>query len=412
MDTSNLKNHYPKLLDYLTTHGYKSDSLRLAKSCIAYALTDGRREGIQSYEDLFHFESTRLGYAFNEGRYKSLKSAMGMLWDFDVNGRFPRGSGQRKGFMASPSKYSLLSPEFKRIIDNHGVIASERSEKTAKTISVEKMAGIVFFYFMQEKGARRLLEISPVMMFSFFSDGERQVRGHSYCHLVKKVLESAENIEHIESQRLISLLPHIHDRHKLYDYLKPEEAKRVFECLKNPQSHLSLLERSVGWILYFLGMRGTDIGGLKMSNLDWKHERMHITQSKTGVPLMVPMNAAIGNTLFDYITSERPQVECDTIFVGIKRPHHKFSALGGVINKVFKTAGVRLDAGSKGVRSMRHHLVTYMLNAGVDCATVSSIVGHKDGKSLVPYVDADIEHLRECAISVSQYPINPKILAL
>ena len=61
---------------------------------------------------------------------------------------------------------------------------------------------------------------------------------------------------------------------------------------------------------------------------------------------------------------------------------------------------------------MRHHLATYMLKSGVDCATVSSMVGHKNGKSLVPYVDADTEHLRECAISVEAYPVNPKIFAL
>ena len=59
-----------------------------------------------------------------------------------------------------------------------------------------------------------------------------------------------------------------------------------------------------------------------MQNIDWKHERIHLVQSKTGVPLNLPLNAAMGNSLFDYITVERPSVDSKKIF--LKRKYSRY----------------------------------------------------------------------------------------
>jgi len=265
---------------------------------------------------------------------------------------------------------------------------------------------------MQRKGAYKLSDVTPGMIYSFFYDGEKAIRGSSYVHKIKVVLETA-NAEGVESSNsVINLLPSIRDRHRIFDYLTSEESAKVFECLKDPKSPISMMERSVGWILYFLGMRGTDISRMRLSDIDWGKGMINIVQSKTGVPLRVPINAAIGNSVFSYITGERPISDRETVFLRKTHPHDKISNMGAIINRVFDAAGIRTEGRTRGVRPMRHHLVTSLLTRDVDCPTVSSIVGHRNGNSLVPYVDTDLEHLRMCALSIDRYPVDEKVFAI
>ncbi|MFA7136752.1 MAG: tyrosine-type recombinase/integrase, partial [Bacteroidales bacterium] len=208
------------------------------------------------------------------------------------------------------------------------------------------------------------------------------------------------------------LLPKIRRSRKLFDYLLPEESRKVYDCLKNEQSGLSHMERAIGWIMYFVGLRGTDIASMGMQNIDWEHEVIQLVQSKTGIPLTLPLNAAMGNALFEYITDERPCADSERVFLHATRPHTELQKVGTIINKVFDAAGVRNQGSMRGVRVMRHHLVTSLLDKRVDCATISSIVGHKLEASLHPYVDMDIEHLKACAISIEQYPVDNKVFEL
>ena len=409
MDTTHLQSTKHLLLDYLIEKGYKDDTLWMTRKCLTIAIEEGYKPEIRSYEDFYGYVAQQLGYQPGEPRDKKLKSYIGLLWNFDVNGKFPHGLAT--GFMAGPSKYEQLSNEFKGIIDKHSVI--RRAEgKADKTIYTEYRAGLCFFLFMQDCGANALTNIEPRMIYGFFHDGKEVIRRGSYCHLVKMVLGTIVDKHRKHAGRIIRLLPKIREPRKLFDYLLPEESRKVYDCLKNEQSSLSHMERAMGWIAYFVGLRGTDIASMSMQNIDWKHEKIHLVQSKTGVPLNLPLNAAMGNSLFDYITVERPSVDSEKIFFHATRPHTEFQEIGSIINKVFDAAGIRAQGRARGVRVMRHHLVTSLLAKGTDCATVSSIVGHKNEKSLHPYVDTDIEHLKACAISIEPYPVDNRVFAI
>lgn len=123
------------------------------------------------------------------------------------------------------------------------------------------------------------------------------------------------------------------------------------------------------------------------------------------------MNAVTGNSLFDYITNERIGLNSKIIFTPSKAPHRAYKKITNIVRKIFRCAHIR-DGRSKGVRLFRHHFVTYLLSQGVECTVVSSLTGHVSPESLKFYADADYEHLKECAIDVSSYPILPNLFDL
>ena len=73
---------------------------------------------------------------------------------------------------------------------------------------------------------------------------------------------------------------------------------------------------------------------------------------------------------------------------------------------------MRKDGGRTGVRIFRHHLATALLGNHVSSLVISSILGHTSVESIKPYVDADLEHLRECSLSIEDYPVAKKVFEL
>ena len=226
MDTTHLQSTKHLLLDYLIEKGYKKDSLWMTRKCLTLAFEEGYKPGIRSYEDLYGYAAQQFGYQPGEPRYKKLKSYIGLLWNFDINGKYPQGVAA--GFLAGPSKYEQLSNEFKEIIDNHYVM--RRAEgKADKTIYTEYRAGLNFFLFMQNYGANALTDIEARMIYGFFHDGSKVIRRGSYCHLVKMVLETAVDKHGEHATRIIRLLPKIREPRKLFDYLLPDESRKVYD---------------------------------------------------------------------------------------------------------------------------------------------------------------------------------------
>lgn len=50
-----------------------------------------------------------------------------------------------------------------------------------------------------------------------------------------------------------------------------------------------------------------------------------------------------------------------------------------------------------------------LLGKGTEIRVISHILGHICSSSIVPYIDADIPHLRECGINIECYPIRKEL---
>lgn len=407
MDVSNLRKTYPQLLDHLRNGKYGKAHVGWIKKCIKIVLSDGADDRFRSYEDLYWYEVKELGYDIETTR-RTFKSTLGIVWCFDTKGKLPDRMTPT-GFMAAPKKESLLSQQFKFIIDNYRKVASAQG-KRKHTICAESNATICFLYHLQEMGHKNLSTAKEKDIISFFFNGEEIIRGKDYVDKIVPVLRTAVEYYGEDVANVLCLLPKMPRARRNYQYLKKEESEKIRATIKDKKSKCGLLEKAIVSIAYYTGMRGTDISSLTLEKIDWDNDVIHIKQSKTGVDLNIPLTAPVGNALWEYITAKRPSESVDEeILVSNRRPFGKVNQLGYHINKVFTEAGVRTEGGTKGVRIFRHHLATSLLANETPSPVISSILGHVDPTSLNPYIDADIEHLRECSVSIESYPIAEEV---
>ena len=67
--------------------------------------------------------------------------------------------------------------------------------------------------------------------------------------------------------------PNLHRLRKNIQYLTEEEMSSVKDVLVSEKSSITLRNRAIGMLLFFTGMRSSDIAGLAFSDIDWEKKR-------------------------------------------------------------------------------------------------------------------------------------------
>lgn len=411
MNVSNLRMRSALLMDFMDKNDYSFSHKGWLKRCINLVLTYGASSKVKSYEQLYNQEVKRRGYESDAPVCLKLKSILGCIKQFDLDGIYPERR-KPKGFISIPKKVNLLNVEFKSLIDHYERTA-EKGTKTKLTIYAESRAAIQFFLHLQASGIQSITDIQERVVISFFYDGEKIIRAKDYKDKILPVLYIAKSLCGNEIiNRLLTYFPALKKRHKNYPYLTREEAIRFLKVLSEEGSNIKLLDKALATLAYYTGLRGTDITSLTLENIDWEKSLIHLTQSKTHEELILPFNIAVGNAIWAYLSKERPNSKEKNIFVSSDKPYKKINNLWWHLKRVFDEVGIRTDGGRTGVRIFRHYLATSLLSEEVPAPIISSILGHTAPRSINPYIDADLMHLKECSLSVAEYPIAKEVLEL
>lgn len=363
MDLQNLREHHEELLSFMENNGYSSTYIQRFKDEINRILADADSSLWQSYRDIY-LEYLKVPHSKDYLRNK--RTIIGALEQFDLFGRLP--DGRHRHTLFERGSYHLLVPEFQKLIDFYRMYEKQRGKKES-TIRGESLNTASFLYRMQEQGA--------------------------------------------QCQRILSFLPLLRETRKNIQYLTQEEVRLLRAAVES--SGFSARNRAVILLLLFTGLRGCDIAGLTFRSIDWEKERILVEQQKTSVPVEIPLSAVVGNAIYDYLEQERPDTGSLSLFLTETHPFSPISAQGiaNIVSKACRLAGIRQDPGDrKGTHIFRHNLASSMLENGVPQPVITQTLGHTAPDSLEPYLRADFVHLKECALSIEDFPLAGEVFSL
>lgn len=397
MDAKRLKQKQTKLFDFFWTNDYSKDYVRAFKSFIRKIIEFDGDDSVKTYEDFFNYFSAERGYKQSSSALRRRRNIIGAIKEFDLHDHYPDRI-TRTGFL-SHSSYNQLIPPFKEVVDNYRQ-SKFASAKSSETVRSEMNNASTFFRAIQDQGACNLADICEKHVLCVFFDGEKRTHGNSYKKNVLAVLKA--NKEYAtwgDCEKIINYLPCLKEERKNFPFLNEEEVEKIRKGLYNRE--FSLRDTAIVSLVFHTALRGSDIAGLKVGDINWNSEELSIVQSKTGNPLKLPIRPAVGNALYDYL-SERANLESDSpLFENIQLQggHLSAKAVSNIVRFMLKSYGVRVNGGQKGLRVMRHHLATDLIANGIPSSVVSAILGHASPESVYPYVDAVIDKLRGCALS-------------
>lgn len=409
MDFTNLREHYHELTNYLDKEGYSKNYVRSIKRNINWVFKNEKDNYWQSYLDIYY---DRTQNAASESYKQELRIALNAIRRFDAYGEYP--NRRATSGLIKRGAYHQLTPEFKEAIDYYRASAKDSCIKESG-INVNASATAVFLYAMQKRGAECLGSISEGDVLSFFLDEEGNASKYGcYRNVLACVFKIVAGLKEKECKNLLAYLPHIRSRRKNVQYLKPEEVEAVHMVLDDENSGLSLRDRAIGRLLFYTGMRASDIAGMKFSSINWETEEIYLSQKKTDEPLALPLTATIGNSIYDYLANERQESSDNHIFLGKDCPRPFGSgAVWSQAEKIYKKAGIRQKIGDRrGTHLFRHNVATSLLVNGIPRPVISQTLGHTNPSSLNQYIHTDFVHLKKCALSIEDFPASEEVFRI
>lgn len=151
-----------------------------------------------------------------------------------------------------------------------------------------------------------------------------------------------------------------------------------------------------------LGLRVSDIRGLKLPSLNWNRKTITLTMQKTKRPIELPLLDDIGWAVIDYLKNGRPQTLSDRVFVRHRAPFDAFGeneSFQRDLHRYMVKAGldIPLDVHC-GMHSLRSTLARNMLETNAPLPIISETLGHQNINTTSIYLKIDISGLRRCAL--------------
>lgn len=186
----------------------------------------------------------------------------------------------------------------------------------------------------------------------------------------------------------------------IIDVYSEEEQEKILKYLLSPA--VSKRDAAICLISFETGLRNVDICNLRLGDVDWKHNTIHIVQSKTKKPLNLPLRSSYGNAMAGYLLEERPSSSLDYIFLSTKAPHVKLKNTWHIVKPVLIGAGIDINDRLIGTRMFRHNAASAMLRKGVPLPAISEELGHSSQDSTMVYLSTDQKTLSSLTLPLPE----------
>lgn len=393
---------YEDLIQHMEDCGYSEIYISRVKREIRWLSEHMDAYGISTYSDACRIREKQ---TCSRDMHEQRRAVYSLFQRFSLYGELP--SPRREPLFMQSTRINL-NAYFQELLDHYESVSKERGLKygTIRS-SVSACSGLLLA--LQESGYETLEEVPEESVLSYFLS--KKLSSSTKINIAS-VFASQLGPYTAPARRILTYLPALHRRRINIHYLLEDETTAIRSVLQDSDSAISLRNRAIVTILFFTGMRASDVASLRFSDIDWNAEELRLFQRKTGNELLLPLTTTIGNAIFDYIRNERPESKNENIFLCEAAPHNPVSprTIGNAALKIFEAAFIRQGGcDHKGTHLFRHNLATSFVGQGIPRPIISATLGHADPASLDHYLFADIKHLRTCALSIDSYPVGKEV---
>jgi len=154
-------------------------------------------------------------------------------------------------------------------------------------------------------------------------------------------------------------------------------------------------------LLVTYGLRAGEIEGLRLQDIDWRRDLLHIRRSKPGRPLRLPLMRDVGEAILTYLQKGRPKTKCRELFVRVQPPHTPLkSHVSNTVTYYMRKA--RIESARTGAHVIRHSFAVHLLRQGKPLKTITDLLGHRNPFTAYHYTKLAVEDLHEVALPVTE----------
>ena len=146
-----------------------------------------------------------------------------------------------------------------------------------------------------------------------------------------------------------------------------------------------------------LALRGAEVVGLTLDDLDWRAMTLRVGQTKPGRQHLLPLPGSVAKAILNYLKRGRPPTRSRALFV------HHVAPVGGaltaqLVRKRVRHAFASCGIDASGTHILRHTWATWAHRRGVGLKLIADLLGHRSLGATARYAHVHLEELRQVAL--------------
>jgi len=299
-----------------------------------------------------------------------------------------------------PVSYSYIS-----LLDKYEAYLV-REGMAESTIKFSLRAGSLFLRYLESNGVPAIGNLTAGQIVAYCGHdmlANRKPTGvHAYAYKLKKFLLFLEGRSLVTNHNLHLAVPMKFARQVSIVTTISKKAELVLLSADNRHGCTELRNRAMILLALRLGMRRSDIVNLKFQNICWENDTINFVQQKTGIAIVLPLPAEVGNALMEYILKARMGNGDNRIFQRGYAPRQALrpASASSVTRRYLSGLGPE-DCPERGFHILRRTAATRLFESKVSSSVISAALGHLDPNSSDAYISTDVCNMRKCALTLA-----------
>ena len=299
-------------------------------------------------------------------------------------------------------------PDWSRRLLSDFILKKQKEENSVSTVTMYRSSCLRFFKFIDKKGIQSCAMISPKIIKEFhISDPHSTAEArNAYSVRIRQFLGYLADLEYVTATLQMTLATECAQKSVIVEILTDEEITSVYKFKANAKNSMELRQTAIVLIGLRMGLRASDVAGMKLANISWKEQTISVQQQKTNKFLKLPMPVDVGNSLYRYIMDGRPCGTSDYVFITHRVPYGKLDT-----SCCKRALAKALDKEKTGFHITRRTFASRMLKSKTNTEIIANSLGHSDNSTVLKYLSTDADTMRQCAISLKGIEVKGGMLS-
>lgn len=175
-----------------------------------------------------------------------------------------------------------------------------------------------------------------------------------------------------------------------------DEVQRVL-ATANGSSEQDIRDRAILMLMAIYGLRRGEIVALRLDQIDWSGQQLHIWRLKRQQPQVYPLVPAVAQALARYVDLVRPAVSDPNVFITLKVPRKSMMPQSLYVIVQHRLRSIGIDRPKMGPHALRHACASRMLAQGLSLKEIGDHLGHSSTQATTAYTKVDMAALRAVA---------------
>jgi integrase/recombinase XerD len=308
---------------------------------------------------------------------------------------------QQKQIIPAPQRQPSSSP-YMDLVEDYLQRLQEVRGLCCDSLMLKRVPCQALVTFVTAQGMTDLKSLRPETIHQFLAQHAKT------CH--RRTMRSRcstlrDFLAYLHRRGLVSVnlagvvvTPRVYQGEQCPRFLTRTEIDAVLAVIDR-QSPVGRRDYAMVLLLAIYGLRGVEVVRLRLDDLDWHRELLHVRRRKAGNDTTYPLSVPVGEAILAYLRQGRPWSTHRELFLSAHAPFSPLTPRGGLNDQVrvyLAKAGIRVAR--SGTHSFRYSCAQRLFEDNMPLKTIGDFLGHRDLRTTQHYTMITLDQLREVAL--------------